>query len=88
MPLYTGYLPDPYKKFQVAPTNETSTEYLIWNFCYSLFLSFANTTHTETNCKKCDFQIQETSKHVNPPKYQFRKLGSEIIHSLPYIGNK
>ena len=41
MPLYTGYLSDLHKKFQVASTYDKNAEFQIWSFCHNLFFSFA-----------------------------------------------
>ena len=76
IPLYTAYLSDLHKKFQISSTHDTKVEYKIWSLYYNLFLSYAGKTHTHTHedarthrpCnvsvmyqkKKCNFLIQGT----------------------------
>ena len=38
--------------------------------------------------KKCDFRLQETSKHVNPAKSQFQKFDSKTALSLSDMAKK
>ena len=37
--LYTDYLPNLNKEFQVASTYDANAECQIWSFCYNLFLT-------------------------------------------------
>ena len=42
MTLYTGYLTDLYKQFQVLPADNTNVENQMYNFCYNLFWKYAD----------------------------------------------
>ena len=45
--LYTEFLPDIYKKFQVASTYDTNVDYQMLSFCRNLFLSYAHKRHID-----------------------------------------
>ena len=94
IPMSTDYWFDPHKKFQVAFSCDTGLKYQIWTFCYCLFLSYVDNmcthmhtnrqtdAHTKTKGWKCDFQIQRTSKLINPSKFQLQKFFSKSVLSL------
>ena len=47
MLLYTYYLSDIHKKFQIASTCDTNRSYQIWNFFYNLFWIYSDNRHTQ-----------------------------------------
>ena len=51
MPLYTQFLPDHYKKFQVSSVYDTNVQYRIWCFCCNLFLNYPDNRHTDQALK-------------------------------------
>ena len=88
--VYADYLFDLHKKFEAASTHDTNIEYQIWCFWYNLFWSYADNRHSyaQTNHWKGDFQIQGTSKRVNPSKSQFRKFITKTIFFPPCMGKR
>ena len=49
--MYTGYLSDLYKKFQILSTYDTDAEYQIWNFaiiCFGIMLLIDAFAHKQT----------------------------------------
>ena len=49
VPLFTEFLPDLYKMFQVASVYDTNVECQIWRFCCNLFLSYVDKRHTDAH---------------------------------------
>ena len=57
VPLYTEFLTDLYKKFQVASVHDTNVDYQIWRYCCNLFLSYADKKALNFMCVAIDNYI-------------------------------
>ena len=49
VPLYTDYLSDLHRKFQIASSYDTDLKYQICTFCHCLFFSYVDNTHSHLN---------------------------------------
>ena len=75
--MYTEFLSDLYKKFQVASAHDTNvnTKFDVSAvICFWVMLITDTQTHTQTKRQKCDFRIQGVFKTCKSNKISISKI--------------